>query len=107
MGLQVLGCEQSVRPLFLRCQLWSQLNSDGDLRKRIFLLGPSHHFYLSNAALSGCDEYATPMGNLIVDRETTVALHKTGQFSYMSQSVDEDEHSLEMHLPFVHKMLSR
>ena len=75
--------------------------------KRIFLLGPSHHFYLSKAALSKCTHYATPLGKLTVDRETTAALHKTGQFEWMSQSVDEDEHSLEMHLPYIYKTLTK
>ena len=75
-------------------------------RKRVFLLGPSHHFYLSKAALSKCTHYATPLGNLTIDRATTADLYKTGQFDWMSQSVDEDEHSLEMHLPYIYKILS-
>lgn len=31
-------------------------------------------------------------------------LHETGKFRWMSQTVDEDEHSLEMHLPFTYKV---
>lgn len=75
--------------------------------KRVFLLGPSHHFYLSKCALSQCDKYATPLGNLTIDRETTNQLYDTGKFQWMSKSVDEDEHSLEMHLPYIYKILSR
>ncbi|QIW97505.1 hypothetical protein AMS68_003023 [Peltaster fructicola] len=75
--------------------------------KRIFLLGPSHHFYLTKAALSKCTQYETPLGYLAIDTETTLELAKTGQFDWMSQSVDEDEHSMEMHLPYIHKMLSK
>ncbi|KAK4508627.1 hypothetical protein PRZ48_002366 [Zasmidium cellare] len=75
--------------------------------KRIFLLGPSHHYYLTKAALSRCAAYETPLGNLPIDRETTAELHATGQFEWMSQSVDEDEHSLEMHLPYIYKILSK
>ncbi|KAK4547209.1 hypothetical protein LTR36_001430 [Oleoguttula mirabilis] len=75
--------------------------------KRIFLLGPSHHHYLTKAALTRCTHYATPLGNLAIDRETTTLLHKTGHFDLMSQSVDEDEHSLEMHLPYIYKILSK
>jgi len=75
--------------------------------KRVFLLGPSHHHYLPKAALSRCTHYATPLGNLTVDRETTAELYKSGQFEWMSQPVDEDEHSLEMHLPYIYKMLSK
>lgn len=74
--------------------------------KRVFLLGPSHHFYLEKAALTKCTHYGTPLGNLPIDAATTAELHKSGQFDYMSQSVDEDEHSLEMHLPYIYKILS-
>lgn len=85
---------------------WAYKSWDVAKAKRVFLLGPSHHFYLTKAALSQCTHYATPLGNLAVDRETTAELHKSGQFQWMSQDVDEDEHSLEMHLPYVHKVLS-
>lgn len=77
------------------------------ISKRIFLLGPSHHHYLTKAALSKCTHYGTPLGNLTVDRETTAELYKTGLFEWMSQSVDEDEHSLEMHLPYIYKMFTK
>ncbi|THW29342.1 UPF0103-domain-containing protein [Aureobasidium pullulans] len=86
---------------------WAYRSWDVSKAKRIFLLGPSHHFYLSKCALSKCDKYATPLGNLTVDKETTKELYDTGKFQWMSQSVDEDEHSLEMHLPYIYKMLSR
>ena len=75
--------------------------------KRVFLLGPSHHYYLTKCALSRCATYATPLGNLKVDKSTSDELEKTGMFQYMSRDVDEDEHSLEMHLPYIYKILSR
>lgn len=34
-------------------------------------------------------------------------LHRTGEFEEMPQEVDEDEHSIEMHLPYVYKVLAR
>eukprot|EP00842_Homolaphlyctis_polyrhiza_P000767 jgi/Hompol1/1691/HPOL_001423-RA len=33
-------------------------------------------------------------------------LHATGKFKTMSLKTDEDEHSIEMHLPYVHKIMS-
>ena len=42
----------------------------GNGSKRVFLLGPSHHVYLPNAALSQCTTYATPLGNLKIDSES-------------------------------------
>ncbi|SMR50571.1 unnamed protein product [Zymoseptoria tritici ST99CH_3D1] len=86
---------------------WAYKAWDVSKAKKVFLLGPSHHHYLTKAALSRCTQYATPIGNLTVDRETTAELHATGVFEWMSHSVDEQEHSLEMHLPYIYKMLSR
>ena len=38
--------------------------------KRIFLLGPSHHEWLDGASVNTeADYYATPLGNVAVDRE--------------------------------------
>ncbi|KAK5700957.1 hypothetical protein LTR97_005476 [Elasticomyces elasticus] len=86
---------------------WAYRSWDVSKAKRVFLLGPSHHHYLTKAALTRCTHYATPLGNLTIDRATTAELQKSGLFEWMSQSIDEDEHSLEMHLPYIYKMLSR
>ena len=75
-------------------------------RKRIFLLGPSHHYYLSGAATTGLDVYRTPLGNLNVDKDFVNKIAKEWDLEIMSRSVDEEEHSLEMHLPYIYKMLS-
>ncbi|KAL7266399.1 hypothetical protein RUND412_011056 [Rhizina undulata] len=75
--------------------------------KRVFILGPSHHVYLDGCALSPCDTYATPLGNLTLDKEAIQELYASGKFSYMDLQTDEDEHSIEMHLPYVYKVLER
>jgi predicted class III extradiol MEMO1 family dioxygenase len=126
--VQVLGCKQCVSELLIlspsvylhqhswfiyissqRTAIQSARFECADARhsKRVFLLGPSHHFYLERAALTRCTHYGTPLGNLPIDAATAADLYKTGQFDWMSQDVDEDEHSLEMHLPYIYKMLSK
>ncbi|KAJ2800432.1 hypothetical protein H4R20_004066 [Coemansia guatemalensis] len=75
--------------------------------KRVFLLGPSHHVYLEKCALSRCTEYETPLGNIQVDREMVDELQSKGGWDTMSTKVDEDEHSLEMHLPYIYKVFER
>ena len=72
--------------------------------ERVFILGPSHHVYLDGCAVSACEQYATPLGNLTIDRKITEELKATGKFSTMTQSEDEDEHSIEMHLPYIYKV---
>ncbi|KAI9137888.1 MEMO1 family [Paraphysoderma sedebokerense] len=75
--------------------------------ERVFILGPSHHSYLTGCALTACSVYETPLGDLKVDEETIAELKENGRFDTMSLSVDEDEHSIEMHLPYIHKIMSR
>ncbi|TIA97258.1 hypothetical protein E3P96_03437 [Wallemia ichthyophaga] len=74
--------------------------------KRIIMLGPSHHVYLDSCALSPFSSYDTPFGPLSVDKGVNDDLAKCGAFKRMSRSTDEDEHSFEMHTPFI-KTLSR
>ncbi|KAG0178181.1 hypothetical protein DFQ28_004888 [Apophysomyces sp. BC1034] len=74
--------------------------------KRVFLLGPSHHVYLNGCALSQCETYETPLGDLRLDKQVIGELHGTGHFVWMNKDVDEDEHSIEMHLPYTYKIFS-
>ncbi|KAI5954280.1 hypothetical protein KGF54_002055 [Candida jiufengensis] len=76
---------------------------DSTSAKRIFLLGPSHHVYFkNNVLLSPFDAYQTPFGDLPVDTATIKELLKNKTFKLMSEEVDEDEHSFEMHAPFIY-----
>jgi len=73
--------------------------------KRIFILGPSHHVRLSGCALSSQHKYQALFYDLTIDQDIYAELESTGAFERMSQSVDEDEHSLEMTLPYVAKIM--
>ncbi|KAL2919763.1 hypothetical protein HK105_200680 [Polyrhizophydium stewartii] len=74
---------------------------------RVFILGPSHHVYLRGCALSACTQYETPLGPLHIDQAVVGTLAATGLFETMSRRTDEDEHSIEMHLPYIFKVMSR
>lgn len=86
---------------------WAYKTLDLSKCKRVFLLGPSHAYYLSGCALSKHANYATPLGDLVIDEETVAELQKTGKFDTMSTGNDETEHSLEMHLPYIYTMISK
>ncbi|GJJ09647.1 hypothetical protein Clacol_003871 [Clathrus columnatus] len=62
---------------------------------------------MDGCALPTMTEYATPIGNLQLDVETISQLRATGQFTDMSVSTDEDEHSIEMHLPYIRKVFQK
>ena len=72
--------------------------------KRIFLLGPSHHEWLDGASVNTeANYYATPIGNVMVDHETAVALTNSDSvFSYRPEAHDR-EHCLEVQLPFLQR----
>lgn len=77
--------------------------------KRVFILGPSHHVYFKSSALvSRYEYYETPFGKLPVDVEVTKKMTDiegtkgNRVFKYMSEDVDDDEHSFEMHAPFIY-----
>jgi AmmeMemoRadiSam system protein B len=74
---------------------------DASRVKRIFLLGPSHHVYSRRCFLSTADAYETPLGPLRIDKELVAELRGSGIFDDMPLSVDEAEHSLELHTSFI------
>ncbi|KAJ8751848.1 hypothetical protein K2173_026046 [Erythroxylum novogranatense] len=79
-------------------------NIDPTNISRIFLLGPSHHYYTPKCALSTATVYKTPIGDLPIDLEVIEELKATGKFELMDLRVDEAEHSMEMHLPYLAKV---
>ncbi|KAF5197739.1 Memo1 [Thalictrum thalictroides] len=79
-------------------------NIDPTNISRVFLLGPSHHHYTPKCALSKATVYKTPLGDLPIDLEANEELLATGKFEVMDLRVDEAEHSMEMHLPYLAKV---
>ena len=77
----------------------------GKTYQRIFLLGPSHHEWLDSASVNTeADYYATPLGDVKVDRETALKLTEDRVFSYQPEAHDR-EHCLEVQLPFLQRRL--
>ncbi|KAB5594212.1 hypothetical protein CTheo_2293 [Ceratobasidium theobromae] len=85
---------------------WAYKSIDTTGIKRVFILGPSHHVYLDGCALSKCSVYETPLGPLDLDLDTIAELRESGIFSDMSLRTDQDEHSIEMHLPYIRKIFA-
>ncbi|ONK78924.1 uncharacterized protein A4U43_C01F1050 [Asparagus officinalis] len=79
-------------------------NIDPTNISRVFLLGPSHHYYTPKCALTRTSIYSTPLGDLPIDTEVNEELYSTGKFELMDLHVDEAEHSMEMHLPYLAKV---
>ncbi|KAF6158049.1 hypothetical protein GIB67_014843 [Kingdonia uniflora] len=87
-----------------RAAAYSFANLDPTNISRVFLLGPSHHYYTPKCALSKATVYKTPLGDLPIDSKVNEELRATGKFELMDLRVDEAEHSMEMHLPYLAKV---
>lgn len=103
----IAGCKAIIGPhagysYSGRAAAWAYKTIDTTGIKRVFILGPSHHVYLTRCDVSGCDYYETPLGKLSIDKEVNDELLQTGKFKTMSLDTDEDEHSIEMHLPYIY-----
>ncbi len=72
---------------------------------RVILLGPAHRVYVKGIALPSNTHFATPLGNVSIDNNI---LKKLAHHSYVqfSDAAHEQEHSLEVHLPFLQKVLN-
>ncbi|MCZ6642504.1 MAG: AmmeMemoRadiSam system protein B [Gammaproteobacteria bacterium] len=71
---------------------------------RVVLLGPAHRVYLTEMAVPSALSFATPLGEVPVDREA-VAQSLTLPGVVVSDEAHATEHSLEVHLPFLQAML--
>lgn len=85
------------------CAAWAYKCLDLSKVKRVFVLGPSHTYYLDGCAVTTYDKYATPFGDFTVDRDVIQRVKGAGQMADIPKSRDSAEHSLEMHLPYLYK----
>src|SRR5215471_5882194 len=72
--------------------------------KRVILLGPNHRMPMRGIALSPADAWDTPLGPLPVDRTARDMLARQPGVS-VTPLPFANEHSLEVHLPFIHRAL--
>jgi len=84
---------------------WAYKNVNSDHIDRIILIGPSHRMSYEGLALSSMSEYETPLGNISIDTQEVKKLLDTRMFGSFDKDDDEEEHSLEMHLPFIKRVM--
>lgn len=76
-----------------------------DKVKTVLLLGPSHRVPVDGTALSSADYFATPLGRVPVDKDIVRRLADLPGFA-VNNAAHRDEHSLEVQLPFLQKVLT-
>ncbi len=81
------------------------LEQQKDTVKRVLLLGPAHRVPVRGAGLPESDEWETPLGTVPVDTETVTRLAALDGVEPAGRA-HAMEHSLEVHLPFLSRVLS-
>ncbi|MGE5475912.1 MAG: AmmeMemoRadiSam system protein B, partial [Bacteroidales bacterium] len=71
---------------------------------RVVLMGPSHRVAFRGIAASGADAWATPLGNVPIDRDMVARLMALPMVGTLDKA-HEAEHSLEVHVPFLQAVL--
>jgi MEMO1 family protein len=73
--------------------------------RRVVLLGPAHRVPFYGLAASSADGFATPLGEVAVDRTALEAALELPQVRVLDEA-HALEHALEVHLPFLQEVLA-
>jgi AmmeMemoRadiSam system protein B/AmmeMemoRadiSam system protein A len=83
---------------------YDELAAARGIVKRVVLIGPAHFVGGRGLALPECDAFETPLGRIALDAAGVAALADLKQV-VRSAAAHAQEHSLEVQLPFLQKML--
>jgi hypothetical protein len=72
--------------------------------RRVVLAGPAHRVYVPGVAVPSVAAFASPLGEVALDREAIDAL-RAFAFVESSDRAHAYEHSLEVHIPFLQSVL--
>ncbi|TNF90357.1 MAG: AmmeMemoRadiSam system protein B [Gammaproteobacteria bacterium] len=78
---------------------------DPDRVRRVLLLGPAHRVYLAGMAIPSVDRFATPLGDIPLDRSALDSIARLPGVE-VSDEAHREEHSLEVQLPFLQTVLN-
>jgi MEMO1 family protein len=85
---------------------YTRLAAARDQISRVVLIGPAHYVPVRGLAASSAAAFATPLGEVPVDRATMERLRALPQI-LVSDAAHRREHSLEVQLPFLQRLLRR
>ncbi|MDR3011965.1 MAG: AmmeMemoRadiSam system protein B [Chitinispirillales bacterium] len=72
--------------------------------KTVILIGPSHHKRFNGVHITNADYYRTPLGDVEVNQKIVKKLRSNPLCTAMLD-IEEPEHCLEVHLPFLQTLL--
>ncbi len=85
-------------------EAYARVRQQADKIQRVILLGPAHRVALRAIAAPSVDFFRTPLGDIPVDKKALSSIEPLPQV-VISDLAHQQEHSLEVHLPFLQKVL--
>ncbi len=85
---------------------YARLLPAADRIRRVVILAPSHRVPFRGIAASSADWFRTPLGDVPVDRAAVEAVLELPGVALFDAAFAE-EHALEVHLPFLQRVLNR
>lgn len=73
--------------------------------KSVLIIGPCHRVWVESIALPYADFFSTPLGAVKIDKQSIKSIYQMG-FAEYSDTAHLDEHSIELHLPFIQACLN-
>ena len=83
---------------------YDELGAARGIVRRVVLLGPTHRVAVKGLAVPSTGAFATPLGSVRIDQQAIAELRDLPQV-VVSDAAHALEHSLEVQLPFLQKML--
>ncbi|MFA5362568.1 MAG: AmmeMemoRadiSam system protein B [Candidatus Omnitrophota bacterium] len=74
--------------------------------KTVVVIGTSHYFGFRGISVYPAGSFRTPLGDIEIDRDFAAALTKNSDMLFFEPRAFDEEHSVEVHLPFLQKTLS-
>lgn len=88
----------------IAASVYSLLAPIAERIRRVVLLGPTHRIGVNGLALPSVAYFSTPLGRIEIDREAAAALTDLPQV-VVADPPHAQEHSLEVQLPFLQRVL--
>lgn len=84
---------------------YNRLHLGRETIKRVIILGPCHRIGINGIALPSTETFQTPLGNIPLDKDA-IARIKDLEYVKIFNETHEEDHSIEVHLPFLQKVLA-
>jgi len=88
----------------IAASVYARLRTGRGVIRKVVLLGPAHRVYVDGLAVSRADAFETPLGLVKIDDEARDRVLQLPKVT-MNDSAHAQEHSLEVHLPFLQRVL--